>query len=147
MNLKEILAISGKPGLYKLISQSRTGVIVESVLDGKRFPVRASQNVSTLGDIAIYTYSEEVPLADVFKAIYTKEDGAEAIDHKSPANELTAYFEEILPEYDRERVYNSDIKKVLSWYNLMHKNSMLDFTETEEESAEVEAAEKEKTAE
>ena len=82
MNLKEILSISGKPGLYKLISQSRNGVIVESVLDGKRFPVIASQNVSTLGDIAIYTYSEQVPLAEIFKAIMEKENSGEAMSHK-----------------------------------------------------------------
>ena len=75
MNLKEILSISGKPGLYKLVAQSRTGVIVESLADGKRFPVMASQNVSSLGDIAIYTYSDEMPLADIFRAIFEKEEG------------------------------------------------------------------------
>ncbi len=137
MNLKEILSISGKPGLYKLISQSRNGVIVESILDGKRFPVIASQNVSTLGDIAIYTYAEEVPLAEVFKTIMEKENSGEALSHKASGNELTDYFLTILPEFDRERVYTSDIKKVLNWYNLLQKNNLLNL---EEEAEEVEAA-------
>lgn len=139
MELKEILSITGKPGLYKLVAQSRTGVIVESLLDGKRFPVMASHNVSALADIAIYTYNEEVPLADVFRSIYKKEDGGEAISHKSSAAELKSYFMEVVPEFDEERVYVSDIKKVLNWYNMLQSKGLVD--------AEEDAVEEEATAE
>ncbi len=142
MDLKEILSITGKPGLYKLVAQSRTGVIVESLLDGKRFPVMASHNVSALSDIAIYTYSEEVPLADIFRLIYKKEEGNEAISQKSSPAELKAYFLEVVPEFDEERVYASDIKKVISWYNLLQSKGLIDAeeepveeTEPEEKSA------------
>ena len=143
MDLKEILSIAGKPGLYKLIAQSRTGVIVESLIDGKRFPVMANHNVSALADIAIYTYSEEVPLADIFRTIFTKEDGGQAISHKSSAAELQTYFEEIVPEFDQERVYGSDIKKVISWYNMLQSKGLVDAEEevAEEPKSEEKAAE------
>jgi len=133
MNLERILAISGKPGLYSLIAQSKGGVIVESITDKKRFPVSQANNVSSLKDIAIYTYGEEVPLADVFKKIYEKEDGGAAIDHKASANELRSYMEEVLPDYDQERVYNSDLKKLFSWYNLLLKEDMISLEEENEE--------------
>lgn len=136
MNLKEILAISGKPGLYKLIAQSRTGVIVEALADGKRFPVAASHNVSSLGDIAIYTDVDEMPLADVFRAIFTKEDGKECMSHKESADKISGYIAEIIPNYDRERVYASDMKKVLNWYNTLHKHGLIDLEATEEASDE-----------
>ena len=144
MELKEILSITGKPGLYKLVAQSRTGVIVESLLDGKRFPVMASHNVSALADIAIYTYSEEVPLADVFRSIFKKEDGGEAISHKSSAAELKNYFLDVVPEFDEERVYVSDIKKVFNWYNLLQSKGLVDAEEdaVEEEATTAETEEK-----
>jgi hypothetical protein len=132
MDLKEILSITGKPGLYKLIARSRTGVIVEAFADGKRFPVMASQNVSSLGDIAIYTDTEEVPLAEIFKTIFTKEEGKETLAPKASGAEIEAYFITILPNYDRERVYTSDMKKVLNWYNILHKEGVI----TEEAFAE-----------
>ncbi len=138
MELKEILSITGKPGLYKLVAQSRTGVIVESLFDGKRFPVVARHNGSALADIAHYTYSEEVPLADIFKSIYKKEDGGEAISHKSSAAELKSYFLEVVPEFDEERVYASDIKKVISWYNLLQSKGLVDAEEEAVEEAEQE---------
>ncbi len=141
MNLKEILSISGKPGLYKLIAQSRSGVIVESLADGKRFPVMASQNVSSLGDIAIYTYEDEMPLADIFRAIYKKEDGKACISHKESGATIESYIEEIIPNFDRERVYTSDMKKVLSWYNTLHKHGLVDMEEEKAETDETDSAE------
>ena len=147
MNLKEILSISGKPGLFKLTGQTRNGVIVESLLDGKRFPVAASQNVSALDDIAIYTYSEEVPLAEIFRTIFTKTEGGECISHKADVKELLAYFEEVLPEFDKERVYTSDIKKVFNWYNLLQKHGLVDLVIEEAEKEEAAESEKAKSAE
>ena len=144
MNLKEILSISGKPGLFKLTGQTRNGVIVESLLDGKRFPVAASQNVSALGDIAIYTDADEVPLATIFRSIFEKENGGETISHKADAKELSAYFGEVLPSYDRERVYASDIKKVFNWYNLLQKHGLVDLVEEAAETEEATAEEETK---
>lgn len=140
MNLEGILTIGGKPGLYKMVAQSRGGVIVESITEEKRFPVSQASNVSALKDIAIYTYNEEVPLGDVFGKIYEKEDGGKAIDHKAKPEELKAYMEDILPEYDRERVYNSDLKKLFQWYNLLQDQGML---KPEEEAGEESPAETE----
>lgn len=132
MKLKDILAIGGKPGLYRFIAQAKSGIIVESLTDKKRIPAYASDKVSALEDIAIFTEEDEVSLNDVFRKIFEKENGGKAIAPKSPAGELKDYFEEILPEYDRERVYVSDIKKVLTWYNQLHELGMLEFEEEEE---------------
>ncbi|MGB0176085.1 MAG: DUF5606 domain-containing protein [Owenweeksia sp.] len=125
MNLEGILAIGGKPGLYKLVAQSRGGVIVESLTENKRFPVSSANNVSALSDIAIYTYSEEVPLKDVFIKIAEKEDYGKAIDHKSAPAELQGYMSEVLPDYDQERVYQSDLKKLFMWYNMLHEQGLI----------------------
>ena len=133
--LKGILAISGQPGLYKLVAESKNNIIVESLDTKKRIPVYSTSKVSGLEDIAIYTDSGDVPLQDVFKSIHKKEKGEKAISHKSSGNELKTYFEEILPEYDQDRVYVSDIKKVLMWYNILQEKEMLDFSETEESNA------------
>ncbi len=130
--LKDILSISGYGGLYKFISQGRTGIIVESFEDKKRMNASATVKISALEDIAIFTDTEDLPLKDVFKAISEKENGGEAINHKSSADELKNYFAEVLPDYDRDRVYVSDIKKVLNWYNLLLKFEMLNFDEEEE---------------
>lgn len=139
MKLEKVIAITGKPGLYQILSQSKSGVIVESLSDKKRFPVNTLHNISTLNDIAIYTYEEEVPLKAVFLNIFEKESGAKSIDPKSSKNELLSYFNEVLPGYDEERVYASNIKKVLSWYNAL-VDAEFDFetikAELEEESAE-----------
>ncbi|MFT5970217.1 MAG: hypothetical protein ACI8ZO_000723 [Flavobacteriales bacterium] len=130
MNLEGILSISGKPGLYQLVSQTRGGILVESLTDGKRFPIAASAQVSALSDIAIYTYSEEVPLADVLTVIAKKEDLKIAgVKPKAKPEELKKYFLGILPEYDEDRVYASDIKKVISWYNQLHAKGMLKLDE------------------
>ncbi len=133
MDLKDILSISGQSGLFKFISQGRQGIIVESYTDKKRTCVYSTQKVNSLADIAIYTEDEEIPLADIFKSIYKKENGGESIDYKSSPEELKKYMAEILPEYDRERVYVSDIKKVISWYNTLLKLKLLKFDEEKEE--------------
>ncbi|MCK4561664.1 MAG: DUF5606 domain-containing protein [Flavobacteriaceae bacterium] len=119
MKIDKIIAISSKPGLYEIKSQTKGGVIVESLIDKKRFPVNSVHNISALSDIAIYTYEEEVPLKDIFFNIFKKEEGKKAIDHKSKKEELLNYFSEVLPDYDEERVYPSNIKKVLQWYNAL----------------------------
>jgi hypothetical protein len=133
MKLKDILAISGKSGLYKFVSQGRNGIIVESFDDKKRSLISASTKVSALDDIAIFTEKEEVPLAEVFKIIFKKEDGKQTIDHKSSTEQLIAFFENILPEYDREKVYVSDMKKLVQWYNILVGLNMIDLVEEVEE--------------
>ncbi len=133
--LKGILAISGQPGLFKMITESKNSIIVESLDTGKRMPAYSTSKISALEDIAIYTETEDVPLKDVFKAIHEKENGGASISHKKSGNELKKYFSEILPEYDKDRVYTSDIKKVIQWYNILHEKEMLDFSEDEESDA------------
>lgn len=139
MKLEKVIAIAGKPGLYQIISQSKSGVIVESLSDKKRFPVNSLHNISTLNDIAIYTYEEEVPLKAVFLSLFEKEEGKPSLDPKSSKADLSSYFSEVLPGYDEERVYASNIKKVLSWYNAL-LNSDFDFSsikaELEKENSE-----------
>lgn len=136
MSLDKILSISGKPGLYELKARTRAGFVAESLVDGKKMAVGAHNNVSMLSEIAIYTYSEEVPLREVFQKIAEKEDTKETISHKSSKKELENLFSEVLPEYDEDRVYISDIKKVIQWYNLLVKNNVTDFSETEASSEE-----------
>lgn len=134
--LKGILAISGQSGLFKMVAESKNNIIVESLDTQKRIPVYSTSKVSALEDIAIYTETGDVPLKEVFKAISEKEDSGQTISHKSSANELKSYFEGIVPEYDRDRVYVSDIKKVLMWYNILQEKEMLDFSEEEEDQSE-----------
>ncbi len=133
MSLEKILSISGKPGLYQLENQTRSGFLAKSLIDGKKISVSARQNVSLLSEIAIYTLTEELPLREVFTKIFDKENGGEAISHKSSKDELEEYFFEVLPDYDEDRVYPSDIKKVVQWYNLLTKNGITDFSEAESE--------------
>ena len=138
MSLEKILSISGKPGLYQLKTQTRTGLLAESIVDGKKISVNARQNVSLLSEIAIYTLTEELPLREVFSKISKKENGGEAISHKSSKDELEEYLFDVLPDYDEDRVYPGDIKKVLQWYNLLTKNGITDFSDkpTEEKTSE-----------
>lgn len=137
--LEGILAISGQPGLYKHVSQTKTGIIVESIETKKRMPVYATAKVSALEDIAIFTTGEEVPLIEVFEKIYAIENkGKTSVDKKSESNELKDYFEDVLPDYDKERVYVSDIKKVIAWYNLLHESDLLDFSKKAEDTKEIE---------
>lgn len=125
MNLEKILSISGKPGLYELKVQMRSGFIAESLIDGKKITVVMKTNVSLLSEISMYTISEEKPLTEVMRNIAIKEDNGPAISHKEDNAKLTAYFKEILPDYDEERVYPSDIKKVLNWYNLLQSKGLV----------------------
>ncbi len=125
MDIKGIISISGKPGLHKVISQTKNGLIAESLIDNKRFPVYSNQQISALEDISIYTYEDDTLLSEVFGKLYEIEGGKESINHKSSAAELSAKVEEALPNYDKERVYSSDIKKIIQWYNLLVKNNLL----------------------
>ena len=138
MGLEKILSISGKPGLYQLKNQTRNGFIAESLIDGKVISVNTQHNVSLLSEIAIYTLTEEVPLAEVLTKISEKENGGEAINHKSSKDELEEYFFNVLPDYDEDRVYASDIKKVVQWYNLLIKHGMTEFVSKEVEVSEEE---------
>ena len=129
MNLSGIIAISGRPGLYKVIAQGKNNVIVESLSDRKRFPAYTSDRISALEDISLYTYEEDKPLREIFKSIYEKENGGESISQKESDLNLISYLIEILPNYDKERVYVSDIKKVFQWYNLLQKAGELKLKE------------------
>lgn len=133
MSLEKILAIGGKPGLYRLLTQTRTGFVAESLLDGKRLTVGMSNNVSVLSEIAIYTLEEELPLREVFLKIKEKENGGKTtVSHKDDKLTLEEYFFELLPNYDEERVYASDMRKVIQWYNLLHDHGIIEFPKPEE---------------
>jgi hypothetical protein len=134
--IKTILSISGRPGLFKLVNQGKNMLIVESLLNGKRTPAYAHDKVISLGDIAIYTYNEEVALPDVFESIKEKNEGKK-VDVKALGNEaqIREYFATILPEFDDERVYTNDIKKVFSWYNMLIDAGFETFKATEEAEA------------
>jgi len=132
MEFNKIIAVTGKPGLFQVISQTKNAVIAESLADQKRLAINAAQNVSLLENIAIYTYEEDIPLLAVFTAMFEKTAGKEALSHKESSKKLTAFFAEVLPGYDEERVYASNIKKVIQWFNLLVKAGM-DFTKKEEE--------------
>lgn len=136
MTLDKIMAIAGKPGLYKLLTQTRTGFVGESLNNGKRVAVGVQNNVSILAEIAIYTLEKEVPLREVFKKIKDKENGGKtSIGHKAEKIKLEEYFFEILPDYDEDRVYTSDIKKIIQWYNILHDQGVTDFSETDDEDS------------
>ena len=143
--LKKILSVSGKPGLYKLVSQGKSMLIVEALADGRRLPVYAREKIISLGDIAIYTDGDEVPLYEVLNSVKAKEEGkaASSIDAaRATPDELRAYMAEVLPNFDRERVYPTDIKRLLSWYNLLIGAGITDFDPQESaEEEEVEAPE------
>ncbi|MFC2355708.1 MAG: DUF5606 domain-containing protein [Capnocytophaga ochracea] len=127
MNLTKVLAISGKPGLYHLETQTRSGFLATSLADGKRISVGIRNNVSLLSEIAIYTLEKEVPLTEVFTNMKNFEDGKEArISPKSDGATLEEYFSQVLPNYDRDRVYASDIKKIIQWYNLLLAKGFLE---------------------
>jgi len=130
--LKGILSISGQPGLFKLVAEAKNSIIVESLLTGKRQPAYSTSKISSLEDIAIFTQTGEVSLIEVLKSISERENGAEI--GKLEGNALKAYFSEVVPEYDGERVYTSDMKKVIQWYNLLLKNDLLNFDEEEVEA-------------
>lgn len=135
MELKEILAISGHPGLYRYVAQSTRGVIVESLLDGRRINASASAKVSALSEISIFTEGDDIPLAAVFTKIYEHTGGKEAISHKEDPEKLKACFAEVLPEYDRDRVHVSDMKKVFMWYNILLGAGFTEFKLPDENEA------------
>lgn len=136
MELKEILAISGQPGLYKYVAQSTRGVIVESLLDGRRMNAAANARVSALSDISMFTEGDDIPLHEVFTRLYAYTGGKEAISPKEAPEKLKAYFAEVLPEYDRDRVHVSDMKKCFAWFNLLVPAGFTKFApETEAEFA------------
>ena len=135
--LKDILAISGYSGLYKYLKESRNGIIVENLETGKRMNADPTSRINSLEDISIYTENGDMELKDVFKAIFDHEDGGKALNPKKiKSDELKEYFAEVIPEYDEERVYTSDIKKILTWYNALQALNMLNFEESEEEEQE-----------
>ena len=138
--LKTILSIAGKPGLYKLVSQGRNMLIVESLSDKKRFPAYVNEKIISLGDIAMYTDAEDIPLTQVLTNVKNKENGQSAsLDPKKASqDELKAYMAEVLPSFDRDRVHASDIKKLISWYNLLIAAGITEF-EAKEEQEEAEA--------
>jgi len=131
--LKEILAISGRPGLYKLVTYGKNVIIVENITDKKRTTAHQRDKVISLGDISMYTLSGDKPLGEVLEAIKTKYDAKplNASDYKTP-EALQAFFKEIVPDFDVDRVYNTDIKKLISWYNLLVGSGMTDFLPKEE---------------
>lgn len=133
--LKEILAISGKSGLFKFISSSPKIVIVEALADGKRTQVRTDAKVISLGDIAIYTDEEEVPLTEVLKQMKENANGQQVISHKESDDKIRAIFEAALPNYDRDRVYMSDMRKVVLWYNQLCESNLLNFEEEQKEQS------------
>jgi hypothetical protein len=142
MILKDILAISGEPGLYKFIAQGKNAIIVEHLETKKRSSAYSSAKVSSLEDIAIFTEKEDMPLGKVFDLIYEKENGGPAIDSKADAVKLKAWFEGILPEYSKDKVYTSDIKKLAQWYNILHNLKLLVKEEPEKVAEEKADAEK-----
>lgn len=133
--LKEILYVSGKPGLYKMVSQGKNLMVIESLSDGKRIPVFSSDKLVYLKDIAIFTENGEIPLSEVFEKIKVKENGAKcAVDAKSGNEKLVQYLEEILPDYDKNKVYPSDIRKLINWYNILVEAKLTDFATSETET-------------
>ncbi len=133
MNLEGILNISGKPGLFKVVSKGKNTIIVESLNDGKRGPVYSHSEANMLEEIGIYTYDDTKPLSEIFDEIAKKENAQQTISHKSPQEDLINYFRAILADYDEERVYVSDIKKVIQWYNSMQKNGLIELPKKEKD--------------
>ena len=134
MVLKDILSISGEPGLFKFIAQGKNAIIVEHIETGRRNSAFSSAKVSSLEDISVFTEGEDLPLGKVLDRLFEKESGGPAIDSKADAEKLRGYFEEVVPDYSREKVYLSDIKKIILWYNLLQKKGMLVKEEPEKEA-------------
>ena len=132
MDLKEIMAIAGKPGLYKMVGQAKNGIIVESITDQKRFQAFTHEKISSLEEISIFTETEDKPLKEILKAIYEKLEAKAAPDFKNDNAGLKTFFNEMVPDYDKERVYVSHMQKIVMWYNLLLENDVLDFSEEEQ---------------
>lgn len=142
MDLSKILSISGKPGLFTLISQAKSGALIESLLDGKRQTAFTNAKISSLQDISIFTIDDDIPLVKVFQEIYKKEDGKDCIDPKSDSKKLIAYMTEIVPNFDSERVYVSDMKKLFTWYNLLNSKGLIDLKDENEAETENQSEQK-----
>lgn len=142
MDLSGIISISGRPGLYKVIAQGKNSIIVESLIDKKRFPAYSTDRISALEDISIYTHEDDKPLKEILEGLYKKVDGKECPSHKEDINTLEQYLSDVLPDYDKERVYPSDIKKLFQWYNILFKAGVLVLQEKTEEKEKVEKKEK-----
>jgi len=141
MNLKGLIAISGKPGLYKVAAQGRNNIIVESLDTGKKFPAFATEKISALEDISIYTYEEDVPLSDVYDKLAEKVNFDAAISHKESSAKLREELTSFLPDFDEDRIYDSDIRKIFQWYNILEAKGYIVKEEASEESVvEAEAA-------
>jgi len=134
MDLSKILSIAGKPGLFKMVGESKNGIVVESLTDGKRIPAFSHERISSLKEISIYTEGEDMPLYNILKNIYEKQEAKPVESPKKlSSNDLKSLFAEVVPDYDKDAVYTSDMKKVFTWYNQLLGNDMLDFTEEEAE--------------
>ena len=147
MDISGIISIAGKPGLYKIIAQSKKGLIVESMIDGKRIPAHITNKISSLEDISVYTYEEDMPLKEVLGKLHAHTNGQPAINPKSDPQELHDFMEAVMPEYDEERVYPSDLKKLFAWYNTLLEKGMLDGAEETGEESEEAPADEEPVAE
>lgn len=141
MDLKGIIAISGKPGLYKVAAQGRNNIIVESLDSGKKFPAFATDKISALEDISIYTYETDVPLVDVYTKIADKNDFTAAISHKESAEKLREALTDVLPDYDEDRVYDSDIRKLYQWYNILIDKGLINKEAVETEATQAQEEE------
>jgi len=136
MDISKIISISGKSGLSKIISQSRNGLIVESIVDGKRSAVHGTERVSSLEDISIFTLDEDILLTEVFKMMLDASKGKQVLSHKSSPEDLKNYLKEILPNYDEEKVYVSDIKKLVQWFNLLIDKNIIKLEKKQKKSTE-----------
>ena len=149
MIIQEIIAIAGKPGLFRILTTGRNSLVVESMTDGKRMSIAASSRVSSLGDITMYTTDEDIHLRDVLHRIHDHTGGKEGVSHKASPGEIRDFVDAIIPELDHERVYNSDLKKLVQWYNMLARfeafplESQHEIEEAEEAAAAAAAAEAE----
>jgi len=141
MDLNKILSIAGKPGLYKLIAQSKNGLIIESLIDGKRMNAFKTEKISSLEEISLFAHDEDVSLKVVLQNMFNQTNGEKAIDNKADDAAVKAFFALTVPDYDKERVYVSHMRKVIGWYNLLLEKGMLDFAEEVTESKTEEKAE------
>ena len=145
MELKDIISISGKSGLFSIVGKSKNNVIVESLSEKKRFPIFNTNKISALSDISIYTYDEEVLLSDIYKKIYEENKGDKTISHNESIDKLKIEFEKLVPNYDKEQVYTSDIKKLFQWYNILHETENLKLKESKPEDNKEESSSEEKS--
>jgi len=137
MDLSKILSVTGKPGLYRMVGEAKNNLIIESLIDGKKIPSFAHDRVSSLKEISIYTEGEDIPLVKVFQKIFETNEGKPVANPKKSSNDdIKALFESILPDYDKDAVYVSDMKKVFSWYNLLLEKGLMEFSEETDENAE-----------